>query len=74
MPVYSKEALAKRSSLFRYVHYLISSFSLKSYAAWKAEGEPNPFVAKTYRHNGTRQIEFLDIFGDFRGSESRDAL
>ena len=74
MPVFSKETLAKRSSLFRYVHFLVSSFSYRSYAAWKADGEPNPFVTKTYRHNGTRQVEFLDIFGEIRAPSSRDAL
>ena len=73
MPVFSKETLAKRSPIFRYVHFLISSFSIKSYSAWKAEGEPNPFVSPTYRQNGTRQVEFLDIFGDYRGTTSQDA-
>lgn len=74
MPVFSKETLAKRSRLFRYLHFLISSVSIKSYAAWKAEGEPNPFVSPTYRHKGTRQVEFLDIFGDYRGSSSRNPI
>ena len=73
MPVFSKETLAKRSSFFRYVHFLISSVSYKSYATWKADGEPNPFVSPTYRHKGTRQVEFLDMFGDYRRSTSHDA-
>ena len=73
MPVFSKETLAKRSRLFRYLHFLISSVSLKSFSAWKAEGEPNPFVSPTYRHKGTRQVEFLDIFGDYRRPPSHDA-
>ena len=74
MPVFSQETLARRSSLFRYLHFLISGVRYKSYAAWKAEGEPNPFVSPTYRHKGTRQVDFLDIFGEYRGSSSRDAL
>ena len=74
MPKFSKETLAKRSRLFRYVHYVITSVRLVRYAQWKRDGEPNPFVTPTYRHKGTRQVDFLDIFGDYRGSSSRDAL
>ena len=74
MPVFSKETLAKRSRLFRYVHFLVSSVRFTSYSAWKASGEPNPFVTPTYRHKGTHQVEFLDIFKEYRGSSSRDAI
>ncbi len=74
MPVFSTETLAKRSSFFRYLHFIVSSVRYKSFAAWKADGEPNPFVTPTYRHKGTHQVEFLDIFKDYRGSSSRDAI
>lgn len=60
----SASKLAKKSETFRYIYFLISSCKLKSFKAWKKAGEPNPFVAKTYRHNVTARVEFTDIFDD----------
>ena len=71
MIFFSEKSLAKRSPLFRYVHYVISSVQFISYSKWKARGEPNPFVTKTYRHKGTRQSDFVDVFKDFRGTPSQ---
>lgn len=56
--------LAGRPRFFRYVFYLVSGFRLKSYRSWAEEGEPNPFVAKTYRRRQTERVEFADIFED----------
>jgi len=56
--------LAKRSRIFRYFFYLVSGFRLKSFRSWSQEGEPNPFVAKTYPVRRTERIEFIDIFDD----------
>ena len=67
--------LSQKSELFRYFYYVFSSFKLRSFKAWKKAGEPNPFVAKTYRHNVTARVEFTDIFEDVLGrdrAESRD--
>ena len=74
MPKFSKETLAKRSRLFRYVHYVITSVRLVRYAQWKRDGEPNPFVTPTYRHKGTRQAEFHDIFRDYRSPPSQNPV
>jgi hypothetical protein len=60
----SPSSLAKRSETFRYLYFVITSFKLKSFRAWKKAGEPNPFVTKTYRHNVTARVEFTDIFDD----------
>ena len=66
MIFFSQESLAKRSKPFRYLHYIISGVRYVPYAKWNAKGEPNPFVKTTYRHNGTHQAEFTEIFEDFR--------
>ncbi len=60
----SSAHLAKHPAMFRYLYFLATSFRLTTYKAWKSDGEPNPFVKKTYRHNGTHQVEFTDIFED----------
>ena len=60
----SSSRLAARPAPFRYFYYILSSFRLTSYRSWKAKGEPNPFVKKTYRHNCTEKIDFVDIFDD----------
>ncbi len=36
------------------------------------EGEPNPFVGKTYRQHVTERIEFVDIFGEELGKGRSD--
>ena len=72
MPVFSQESLSRRSCLFRYFHFIVSSVSVKSYLSWKSEGEPNPFVAPSYRRRVTHQIEILEIFDDYRRMPSRD--
>ena len=35
-------------------------------------GQPNPFVAPSYRRRVTHQIEILEIFDDYRRMPSRD--
>lgn len=69
--------LARRSAAFRYAYFVVTSFKLKSFRAWKDAGEPNPFVGKTYRHNVTERVEFTDIFEDvLKGpkAQSRNVL
>ena len=56
--------LAEKSAAFRYLYFLISSFKPIGFKAWKEQGEPNPFVEKTYRRVVTERIEFVDIFGE----------
>lgn len=56
--------LSKHHALFRYIYFLATSFRLTSYKAWKSDGEPNPFVRKSYRHKATQKMEFVDIFED----------
>ena len=68
---FSQESLAKRSKVFRYLHYIISGVRFVPYSRWNAKGEPNPFVRPTYRHQGTHQAEFTDIFEDLRVRTSR---
>ena len=61
---FSASDLAARPKVFRYLYYVLSSFQLKSFRSWRKEGEPNPFVKKTYRRKVTDRVEFVDIFGD----------
>ena len=61
---FTENRLSKRSRLFRYVFYLISSVRYKTFHSWSKDGEPNPFVAKTYRKTQTERVEFVDIFDD----------
>ncbi len=68
---FSQESLAKRSKAFRYLHYIISGVRYVPFAKWNAKGEPNPFVKPTYRHKGTHQAEFAEIFEDLRGPRTR---
>ena len=60
----SPSGLEKRSATFRYVYFLITSVKFKSFRAWKEDGEPDPFVEKTYRTVVTERVEFTDIFED----------
>ncbi len=68
---FSKEKLAGKPALFRYAYFLVSSCRYKSFRAWKRDGEPNPFVTKTYRHTVTERVEFTDIFDDLLDSQRR---
>jgi len=68
---YTEPKLAKKSAYFRYLHYTITSFRLKSFRSWKSAGEPNPFVEKTYRPVRTERIEFVDIFEDVLAPRKR---
>ena len=73
----SPAQLAKRSAAFRYLYFMVTSFKMKSFRAWQRDGEPNPFVEKTYRHNVTERVEFADIFEDVLKpgrKGSRDAI
>ena len=49
--------------VFRYVYFLLSSFKVQSFAAWRADGEPNPFwrIPRRRRVSTSRQ-EIGDIF------------
>lgn len=67
MPKLSPQYLARRSATFRYLHYVLTTFRLRSFASWRSEGEPNPFVRKTYRRVYTERVEFTDIFEDVLG-------
>lgn len=62
--MFTEPKLAQKSRLFRYVFYLASGFRLKSFRSWANEGEPNPFVTKTYRSVRTERVEFSDIYDD----------
>ena len=62
----TEPGLKKRSLIFRYFFYLVSGRRLRSFKAWKEEGEPNPFVAKSYRPIVTERVEFDDLFEDFK--------
>lgn len=64
MIFYTGPKLAEKSAIFRYLHFLVTSFRLESFRSWQAAGEPNPFVGKTYRAVRTEQKEFVDIFED----------
>ena len=56
--------LGRKSRYFRYIYFVLSSFSLKSFGRWKREGEQNPFVQVAYRPRRTHQQEIIDIFED----------
>lgn len=56
--------LERRSKAYRYLFYLVSNVRFKRYRTWLREGEPNPFVGKTYRKVQTERVEFDDIFED----------
>ena len=64
MIFYTAPKLAEKSAFFRYLHFVLTCFRLKSFRSWKADGEPNPFVGKTYRAVRTERVEFVDIFED----------
>ena len=68
---YTAPKLAEKSAVFRYLHFVITSFRLKSFRSWKEAGEPNPFVEKTYRTVRTERVEFVDIFEDVLTPENR---
>lgn len=59
-----KTALSGRSSFYRYIYFLITSFRLTRYSSWKRRGEPNPFVPVVARQRHTHRQEILDIFED----------
>lgn len=58
--------IAGKPRVFRYFFYLISSCRLRGYRSWKQAGEPNPFVAKTYRAIQTERVEFTDLFEEIQ--------
>ena len=60
----SASELAKKSAVFRYAYFLVTSLKPLGFRAWKDRGEPNPFVGKCYRRVVTERVEFVDIFGD----------
>ena len=68
MLVLTEQNIKRRSKVYRYLFFLVTNVRFKSYGAWLREGEPNPFVAKTYRHTQTERVDFIDIFEDKLGS------
>ena len=66
--------LAEKSAVFRYVYYVLTAFNPKSFRTWQREGEPNPFVEKTYRQHVTDRIEFVDIFSNELGVRNARAI
>lgn len=62
--MFTEPKLAQKSRIFRYLFYLASGFRLKSFRSWAKDGEPNPFVTKSYRPVRTERVEFVDIFDD----------
>lgn len=74
MIIFSQAALARRSKIFRYIHFLITGVRYKSYANWRADGEPNPFVIPNYHRPVSRQVHASDFLLDFRVEPSRDAM
>ncbi len=63
-------ALANKSAAIRYLYYVLTACDLKSFRSWRKDGEPNPFVEKTYRQHVTERVEIVDIFGGDLGSSS----
>lgn len=63
--------LAEKPHLFRYFYYVFSSLRLITLRDWKAAGEPNPFVEKTYPTKVTEMVDFVDIFDEFRTTTSQ---
>lgn len=62
----------RNSKIAMYAYYLLSSLKPVSFAAWKAEGEPNPFLPRaSHRRRRTSQQELLDLFEE-RGLGWRD--
>lgn len=50
---------------YRYLYFVMSTLKFLSYAEWKAEGEPNPFLRDRPRlKTRTNQQEMIDIFKD----------
>lgn len=53
------------AQIVRYMCYLATSLRVQSYRSWRAEGEPNPFVAfENRRRRTTNRQELVDIFDD----------
>lgn len=60
----SASSLAGKSAAYRYAYFLVTSFKPVGFKAWRHQGEPNPFVGKSYRRVVTERVEFVDIFGE----------
>lgn len=65
------QKLAKKSLLFRYLFYVISSVRTVSFSSWQNAGEPNPFVSRTYRNKQTKRQEIIDIFDELGNASGR---
>jgi hypothetical protein len=64
MSKFSPTGPSRHSVFFRYIYYVVSAVRLKSFRQWRNDGEPNPFVRKTYKRVVTERAEFTDIFDD----------
>jgi len=53
---------ARKSPLYRYLYFILSSLKLRSYSAWKSEGEPNPFASLCHGMSRTTRPEVLSLF------------
>ncbi len=60
--------LAGKSCCFRYAYFILTTFRPISVKSWRAKGEPNPFVAKTYPTKVTEMVDFVDIFEEYQSS------
>lgn len=55
-------SFARMSPVIRYAYFILSSLTLRSYSAWKQEGEPNPFVRPCYEMLRTTRSELVSLF------------
>jgi len=62
MPDSGLVAFHRLPRVLRYFYYLISGFRLRSYGAWKRDGEPNPFARSRPVRKETTRPEIADIF------------
>ena len=53
---------AQKPSFYRYLYFLVSGVRLRTYAAWKRDGESNPFVRPCYEPRRTTQAELVSLF------------
>lgn len=62
MSKYVQRKFAQKSSFYRYLYFLVSGLRFRSFAAWKQEGEPNPFVRPCYDARITSRSELVSLF------------
>ena len=70
MPLFTKDALARRSDAFRYCHFLITGVRFMRFSVWKDQGKPNPFVLPPYRQRMSHRANFSAVISDSRSPVS----